>query len=78
MTPQARNSPVSHSSIPDFPQKLPEMVNVSYVKLAILGVVFDTDSEYREYLDEGEREESIITREPSERWEKGYEIELKR
>ena len=77
MTPQARNSPVSHSSIPD-PQKLPEMVNVSYVKLAILGVVFDTDSEYREYLDEREREESIVTREPAERWEEGYEIQLKR
>lgn len=40
------------------------MVNVSYVKLVILGVVFDTDSEYREYLDERERENSIITREP--------------
>ena len=63
MTPWARNSPVSRSSIPD-PPKLPEMVNGSYVKLVILGVVFDTDSEYREYLDEREREKCIITREP--------------
>ena len=54
------------------------MVNVSFVELVILGAVFDTDSKYREYLDEREREKSIKTREPGERGENGYEIELKR